>query len=67
MRCWSTGCEAEATHPDLETPAIFVNPEDHDGPKVRPAHCAKHHAELMRRRDDNEASWNRMMGGNRAR
>jgi hypothetical protein len=47
---------------DPETPAVFVNPEDPDGPTVRPVHCPTHHRLLMARRDENEASFDRIVG-----
>lgn len=66
MKCFGYGsekCEAEGTLPDPETPAMFVNPENPDGPKVRPVHCSAHHARVMRVRDENEASYWRAFGG----
>lgn len=62
MKCFGYGaekCDKPGTHPDYETPAIFVNPEDPTGPTVRPVHCAEHHARLIAVRDENEASWRR--------
>lgn len=59
MRCFDRTCDEPGTIPDPETPAVFINPEDPNGPKVRPVHCSVHHAQMMRRRDENEASWNR--------
>lgn len=64
MKCFGYGsekCELKGTITDTETPAMFMNPEDPTGPKVQPVHCETHHRRLMQRRDENEASWDRMM------
>lgn len=61
MKCFGYGietCDEQGTIPDYETPVAFINPEDRDGPKVRPVHCERHHKRLMSVRADNEASWN---------
>lgn len=62
-RCWwkeadGTQCEAEGTITDPETPPGLFTQGD-------PVHCAEHHRKLMKRRDENEASWARMMSGRR--
>jgi hypothetical protein len=63
MKCFGYGnvrCDQPGTIPDLETPPIFVNPENPTGPTVRPVHCREHHDEIMARRDEDEESWARM-------
>jgi hypothetical protein len=56
----SEKCDKPGTMPDYETPAIFVDPQNPDGPTVRPVHCAQHHARMTQVRDDNEASYQRI-------
>lgn len=63
MKCFGYGgekCSEPGTIADPETPAIFINPEDPNGPKVQPVHCRAHDAVMMRNRGENEASWRRL-------
>lgn len=63
MKCFTKPCQEEGTILDPESPAIFINPEDPTDPKkYQPRHCPEHHAQMMARRDDNEASWRRAVG-----
>lgn len=61
MKCFTVDCENEGTMVDPESPAIFINPENPSGAKVVPVKCPEHYAEMMRRRDENEASFDRML------
>jgi hypothetical protein len=68
MRCFGYGserCDEPGTIPDPEAAAVFVNPEDPQGPRVQPAHCQAHHDRIMRARAENEASWRRSLGNQR--
>lgn len=66
MKCMNNPpCDEEGTRVDPESPAIFINPEDPTGPKVQPVKCDKHYREMMARRAENEASFDRMVRGMR--
>lgn len=60
-RCWGTTddgtpCPEPGTIADPEVPlGLFLRGD--------PVHCEAHHARLMARRAENEASWQRMVGG----
>ena len=60
-------CPEPGTRTDPESRPVFVNPDDPDGPTISPVLCPAHYAEIMRRRDDNEASWRRMMASGAGR
>jgi hypothetical protein len=57
MKCFEKSCDKQGTVIDYETPAMFENPENPNGPTMRPIHCDEHHSDLIRRRNENEAPW----------